>query len=545
MSQSDILTVKDLSVTFKTGRNRSVEAVKDVDFSLEKGKTLAIVGESGSGKSVSALSVMKLLPENTASHGAATQITYTDSETGQQHIISDYNERQMRSLRGNHISMIFQEPMTSLNPLHTIEKQIAEVLLVHKGLSRNQAKARVLELLELVGLEHLKTRLGAYPHELSGGQRQRVMIAMALANDPDILIADEPTTALDVTVQVQILQLLKELQAKLGMAIILITHDLTIVRKMAHHVLVMKEGLVVEQGETRAIFDAPKQDYTKMLINAEPKGVAQPLEANAKEVMSAQNMKVSFPVKRGLFGKPTEFVHAVQDISLSIREGETLGVVGESGSGKSTLGFSILKLLQGEGRITLEGREITSLSSQEMRRLREDMQIVFQDPYGALSPRMSVGQIIGEGLEIHRKDLSADQREELVIKALEDVQLDPSVRVRYPHEFSGGQRQRIAIARAIVLEPKFLVLDEPTSALDMSVQSEIVDLLRDLQRRRKMAYLFISHDLRVVKALSHHVMVMKGGKVVEFGTAQDIFEHPKDEYTQKLIAAAFDIDAAA
>lgn len=538
-----ILDIKSLSVTFKTGKDSSVEAVKDVSFSLNRGETLAVVGESGSGKSVTALSVMKLLPERIASHGGESQIHYMWDD--EEHDLLAKDERQMRRIRGNQISMIFQEPMTSLNPLHTIEKQISEVLFVHKGMNKNQARKRVLELLDLVGLERLKTRLGAYPHELSGGQRQRVMIAMALANDPDILIADEPTTALDVTVQVQILNLLRELQAKLGMSIILITHDLTIVEKMAHCVVVMQHGEVVETGETKELFKAPKEAYTKMLLSSQPSGQAPALVDDAPVIMQGDNIRVSFPVKKGLFGKPKEFVHAVQDISLMIRQGETLGVVGESGSGKSTLGFALLKLLKAKGNMSLEGVDLSTLERADLRRIREDMQIVFQDPYGALSPRLSVGQIIAEGLKIHRPQLSKEERDALVVNALQDVQMDPESRHRYPHEFSGGQRQRIAIARAIILEPKFLVLDEPTSALDMSVQAEIVDLLRKLQSERQIAYMFISHDLRVVKALSHNVIVMKEGKVVEAGSVDEIFDAPQRDYTKKLIAAAFDVAEAA
>jgi microcin C transport system ATP-binding protein len=539
MNQEPILEIKDLSVTFQTGKDRFVEAVKDVDFTLYRGETLAVVGESGSGKSVTALSIMKLLPETITSHQDQSAITYHwDSEA---HDLLDKTDREMRRIRGNQISMIFQEPMTSLNPLHTIEKQIAEVLFVHKGMNKVQARARVLELLDLVGLEKLKERLGAYPHELSGGQRQRVMIAMALANDPDILIADEPTTALDVTVQVQILTLLKDLQVKLGMSIILITHDLTIVEKMAHRVVVMKHGVVVEQGETRQIFDTPKEKYTQMLLSSQPSGQAPDLPKDAPIVMEGANVRVSFPIKKGLFGKPKEFVHAVQDISLSIKQGETLGVVGESGSGKSTLGLALLKLLNAKGDMHLEGQDLSFLDKSALRRLREDMQIVFQDPYGALSPRLSVGQIIAEGLKIHRPNLTKEERDALVVKALNEVRMDPDSRHRYPHEFSGGQRQRIAIARAVILEPKFLVLDEPTSALDMSVQAEIVDLLRKLQEERKMAYMFISHDLRVVKALSHHVIVMKAGQVVESGSVDQIFDQPQEDYTRKLIAAAFDV----
>ncbi len=533
-----LLDIQNLSVTFRAGKSGEVKAVKDISFTLTKGETLAIVGESGSGKSVTALSILQLLPYGAASHSAESKIIY------QTRNLVGLSEKEMRSVRGNAISMIFQEPMTSLNPLHTIEKQIAEVLTIHKGMTGTQAKTRVLELLDLVGLERLKTRLGAYPHELSGGQRQRVMIAMALANEPDILIADEPTTALDVTVQVQILNLLKKLQQKLGMSIILITHDLTIVRKMANRVCVMKDGAIVEQGTTDAVFHHAKHPYTQALIGAQPSGSAPQIAEGAPVVMQADNVKVSFPIRKGLFGKPKEFVHAVRDISLSIRRGETLGVVGESGSGKSTLGLALLRLVGADGVMMLDGRDLKSLDKQALRAAREDMQIVFQDPYGSLSPRLSIGQIIGEGLKIHRKSLSAAEREALVIQALEDVNLSAEMRHRYPHEFSGGQRQRIAIARAIVLHPKFLILDEPTSALDMSVQAEIVDLLRNLQQKHQMGYLFISHDLRVVKALSHKVIVMKNGEVVESGTAQQIFDAPQQHYTKALIAAAFAIEEA-
>lgn len=539
--ESDIiLDVKDLSVSFRNGKDSTVKVVKDIDFNLKKGETLAIVGESGSGKSVSALSILRLLPYPAASHGENSTITFEGQNLIQQ------SNADMRSVRGNKISMIFQEPMTSLNPLHNIEKQISEVLFVHKGMNKKEARARVLELFDLVGLEKLKNRLSAYPHELSGGQRQRVMIAMALANDPDILIADEPTTALDVTVQAQILDLLQSLQSRLGMSVIMITHDLNIVRKIAHRVCVMKSGEIVEQGETKQIFGNPQHEYTQMLIGAEPSGSAPALPKNAETIMDAQNMKVRFPLSKTLFGKTKDFVDAVQDISLTIKQGETLGVVGESGSGKSTLGFAILRLIDhAEGGIYLHGEDIKALDSASLRQRREDMQIVFQDPYGSLSPRMSIGQIIGEGLKIHRKSLNQEQRDKLVIEALEAVELSPETRHRYPHEFSGGQRQRIAIARAIVLEPKFLILDEPTSALDMSVQTEIVDLLRDLQQKRKMAYMFISHDLKVVKALSHNVIVMKAGEVVESGSAEDIFDNPQNAYTKALIDAAFATEKAA
>lgn len=537
--QDSLLKIENLSLSFPNAKGGSNKVVDDVSFELKKGETLALVGESGSGKSVTALSVLRLLDETGATYKPESRIEFDGKN------ILALKDRDVRAIRGNRIAMIFQEPMTALNPLHTIEKQISESLFVHKGMNRKQARARVLELLGLVGLDGLKTRLDAYPHELSGGQRQRVMIAMALANEPEILLADEPTTALDVTVQAQILELLKDLQKRLGLTILLITHDLTIVQKVAHRVAVMQNGKLVEQGETKALFDNPTQDYTKHLINSEPTGHALPLDENAATVLETGNVKVWFPKEKNFFGKATDWVKAVNDISFTVREGETLGIVGESGSGKTTLGLAALRLLNCEGTIVFMGQDIASLKQSELRPLREDMQIVLQDPYGSLSPRMSVGNIIGEGLQVHRKHIGKQEREKMVCEALERVQLDPEMRHRFPHEFSGGQRQRIAIARALVLKPKLIVMDEPTSALDMSVQSEVVDLLRQLQREDKLAYLFISHDLRVVRALSHRVIVMKDGQVVETGTAAQIYDTPQTAYTKALIAAAFDISVKA
>ncbi len=539
LQASPILSINDLDITFRTGKDRTFHAVKGAKLELRKGETLALVGESGSGKSVTALSIMQLLSKNATVYGDHSQVLFEGTN------LIGKGETYMRVIRGTRIGMIFQEPMTALNPLHSIERQISEMLTVHGNMNAAQARARVLELLDLVGLHRLKERLGAYPHELSGGQRQRVMIAMALANNPDILIADEPTTALDVTVQAQILELMKSIQEKLGMAILLITHDLTIVRKMADRVAIMKLGEIVEQGQTEHVFAQPQHDYTKKLLAAQPRGHARPLAANAPVIVQADNIKVHFPIKKGLLGRTVDYVRAVDGVSLKIRAGETLGIVGESGSGKTTLGFGILRLNRAQGTIILDGQDISSIGGRDLRRLRSDMQIVFQDPFSSLSPRMSAAEIIAEGLTIHRPDLNAAQRDDIVVGAMRDVQLDPETRHRYPHEFSGGQRQRIAIARALVLEPKLLVLDEPTSALDMSVQAEVVDLLRNLQERRNLAYLFISHDLRVVRALAHQVMVLKDGKVIEEGPAATLFAAPQTDYTRALMAAAFDITAKA
>jgi len=529
-----LLDIKNLSVDFKT-TDGVFHAVKGVSFSIDRGQTVALVGESGSGKSVTALSVLQLLPYPLASHPAGSSITFEGEE------LIGKNDAFMRKIRGAQASMIFQEPMTALNPLHTIERQIGEVLKLHQRMNDTNVKKRVLELMDLVQLPRLKERLNAYPHELSGGQRQRVMIAMALANNPELLIADEPTTALDVTVQAEILELLEKLQKDLNMAMLMITHDLSIVEKFADHVCVMKNGEIVEQEKAATLFAAPKHDYTKMLLAAQPRGIAKTPPQTSKVVIEAKDIRVHFPRKKNFFGKITEVVKAVDGLDVTIKAGHTVGVVGESGSGKSTLGFAILRLLNGKGIIKFNGDDISAYNRKQMTPLREDMQIVFQDPFGSLSPRMSVAEIIGEGLKIHRADMTPAQREELVIKALKDVHLNPDTRHRYPHEFSGGQRQRIAIARAMVLEPKFVVLDEPTSALDVSVQSQIVDLLRELQEKHNLAYLFISHDLRVVRAMAHDLIVMKDGKVVESGPAAQIFAAPKEAYTKILMDAALNL----
>ncbi len=531
-----LLNIKNLSVDFKTSGG-TFHAVKDISFSIKKGETLALVGESGSGKSVSALSIMQLLPYPLASHSDASSITFNAEE------LVGKGDSFMRSIRGSQIGMIFQEPLSALNPLHNIERQISEVLLIHQGMNKEQAKHRVLELMELVGLDDLTSRLNAYPHELSGGQRQRVMIAMALANNPELLIADEPTTALDVTIQAQVLELLNDLKKKLNMSLLLITHDLSIVKKMADTVCVMKDGELVETNVTKELFAKPAHEYTKMLLNAQPAGRAKAAKANAPIMMSGANVKVYFPRSKNILGRTTNWVKAVDNIDIVAKKGQTIGVVGESGSGKSTLGLALLRLLKSEGQISFNGQDISTLSPKKLRPLREDMQIVFQDPYGSLSPRMSVGQIIGEGLKLHRADLSDEQREDLIVQALSDVHMDPDSRHRYPHEYSGGQRQRIAIARAFVLAPKFMVLDEPTSALDVSVQAQIVDLLRELQEKHELSYLFISHDLRVVRAMAHDLIVMKDGKVVEAGKAEDIFSNPKEEYTKALMDAALNLKA--
>ncbi|MGY0829557.1 ABC transporter ATP-binding protein [Azospirillum argentinense] len=530
----DLLQVRNLHVEFRSGGG-AMHAVKGVSFDIAKGETLALVGESGSGKSVTALSILQLLPYPMARHPHGS-IRFRGTE------LVGAEEKVLRNVRGNRIAMIFQEPMTSLNPLHSIERQINETLFLHKGLSRAAARKRTLELLRLVGLPNPEKRLNAYPHELSGGQRQRVMIAMALANEPDLLIADEPTTALDVTIQAQILELLKDLQRRFGMALLLITHDLGVVRKMADRVCVMNQGEIVEQAEVADIFARPQHAYTRKLLAAEPKGDPLTPPADAPEVMAADNLKVWFPIKKGLLRRTVDHVRAVDGVSVNVRQGHTVGVVGESGSGKTTLGLALLRLHASEGAIRFDGKDIQGWQAKKLRGLRREMQVVFQDPYGSLSPRLSVGQIIGEGLTIHGIGSGAE-RDAMVAKALEEVGLDPSSRHRYPHEFSGGQRQRIAIARALVLKPKFVVLDEPTSALDMSVQAQIVDLLRDIQARNNLAYLFISHDLRVVRALSSHVIVMKDGKVVEQGPTRRIFEEPREEYTRALLAAALNLEA--
>ncbi len=529
-----LLSVDDLSVTFDTPGG-AVEAVRHISFDIGEGETLALVGESGSGKSVTALSVLQLLPYPVARHPNGSVRFQGDEVVGA-------DESVLRSIRGNRISMIFQEPMSSLNPLHTVQKQIAETLVLHKGMSETAARARVLELLHLVGLANAEQRLTAYPHELSGGQRQRVMIAMALANEPDLLIADEPTTALDVTIQAQILKLLKDLQAEFGMAMLFITHDLGIVRKIADRVCVMCEGEIVETGETAKLFAAPQHEYTQRLLAAEPKGTKTAPGEGAPMIIEGDDVKVWFPIKKGLLRRTVDHVRAVDGITVTVREGQTVGVVGESGSGKTTLGMALLRLEQSTGDIRFEGQDIQGLPVSDLRPLRRQMQVVFQDPFGSLSPRMSIGEIIAEGLRIHDPDGDAAARDAKVVEALQDVDLEPDSRFRYPHEFSGGQRQRVAIARAIVLRPRFIVLDEPTSALDMSVQAQIVDLLSELQRKYGLAYLFISHDLKVVRALADHVIVMKDDKVVEQGATEAIFENPVEPYTKALMAAAFDME---
>ena len=522
-----LLDVKDLRVSFRQD-GQLIPAVRGVSFAVNRGETVALVGESGSGKSVSALSTVSLLGDSARVSGS---VTYD----GQEMIGAD--DKLLHKVRGNDISFIFQEPMTSLNPLHTIEKQLAESLALHQGLQGAEARARVLSLLEQVGINDAESRMGAYPHQLSGGQRQRVMIAMALANKPDILIADEPTTALDVTIQAQILDLLKDLKDEMGMGLLFITHDLGIVRRIADRVFVMQKGLVVEEGPTAEIFDNPQHPYTRKLLGAEPTGAPAPVAADAPEVLRTDNLKVWFPIQKGLLRRTVGHVKAVNDTSLSIRAGETLGIVGESGSGKTTAALAIMRLIGSEGEVTFRGEDLRKWSTKKLRRLRADMQIVFQDPFGSLSPRMTCFQIISEGLAIHKIDKARDRRE-LVAEVMTEVGLDPATMDRYPHEFSGGQRQRIAIARAMVLRPKLLVLDEPTSALDMTVQVQIVDLLRELQAKYGLTYLFISHDLKVVRAMSHKVMVMKRGDVVEYGDVDALYDNPQTDYTRKLLQAA-------
>jgi microcin C transport system ATP-binding protein len=526
-----LIEVKNLSVRFP-GSAPGVLAVRNVSFDIQKGETVALVGESGSGKTVSALSILRLLPQGTLH---PTGEIFLDGKD-----LLRVPESDMRHVRGNRISIIFQEPMTSLNPLHTVEMQVSEVLKIHRGMSNGAARQRTLELLEKVGIRDAAERLDAYPHQLSGGQRQRVMIAMALANEPDLLIADEPTTALDVTIQAQILDLLKDLQRELHMAMLLITHDLGIVRKMANRTCVMKDGEVVERGPAEEVFTAPKHPYTKRLLEAQPKGEAPQIDMKAPVILEAEHLKVWFPVKQGFLRRTVSHIKAVDGVSFRLRGGQTLGIVGESGSGKTTLGLALLRLISSDGPIAYAGQRIDGLKSAEMRPLRREMQIVFQDPYGSLSPRLSVGQIIEEGLLIQQPNLTLEERRQHVTAAMTEVGLDPEWQDRYPHEFSGGQRQRIAVARAMILQPKFLMLDEPTSALDVSVQAQIVDLLRDLQKKRGLAYLFISHDLKVMRALASYVMVMRNGVVVEEGPTAEIFEHPKTDYTKALIAAALD-----
>ena len=532
-----LLQIKNLSVDFKT-QGGMFRAVYGVSYDIKKGETLALVGESGSGKSVSALSIMQLLPYPRAVHAPESSILFNGEE------LIGKPESFMRNIRGSQIGMIFQEPQSALNPLHTIEKQIGETLRLHQNMGRSQARERVCELMDLVGLPRLKDRLNAYPHELSGGQRQRVMIAMALANNPELLIADEPTTALDVTVQAQILELLNDLKTRLNMALLMITHDLTIVEKMADKVCVMQKGKIVEQDATKLLFTNPQHEYTKMLLSAQPSSTLQKAKTDAPIVLSGSNVKIHFPKKKNFFGKVTDWVKAVDSIDIVAKKGQTIGVVGESGSGKTTLGLGLLKLIQAQGTIVYQSTDISGFKRKQMLPLREDMQIVFQDPFASLSPRMSVGGIIGEGLSVHRKGLSEAERGDLVVQALKDVHMDPETRHRYPHEFSGGQRQRISIARALALRPEFIVLDEPTSALDLSVQAQIVDLLLELQAKHDISYMFISHDLRVVRAMAHDLIVMKDGQVVESGAAADIFARPKEAYTKALLEAALNLKTA-
>ncbi|MGC4410476.1 ABC transporter ATP-binding protein [Rhizobium rosettiformans] len=530
-----LLSVRDLSVAFHQGGRKSL-AVDHVSFDIQRGEIVALVGESGSGKSVSAASILKLLPYPAASHPSG-QILFDGRD------LMTASEPELRSVRGNDITMIFQEPMTSLNPLHSIERQISEILALHQGLQGAPARARVLELLHQVGIRDPEKRLTAFPHELSGGQRQRVMIAMALANRPKLLIADEPTTALDVTVQAQILELLGRLKSEHGMSMLFITHDLGIVRKFADRVCVMTKGKIVEAGPVEDIFERPQHAYTKKLLASEPRGEPPLLDETKPIVMQGEDIRVWFPIKAGFLRRTVDHVKAVDGVDLTLRAGQTLGVVGESGSGKTTLGLALSRLISSKGRISFIGKDIDAFSYSEMRPLRDRLQIVFQDPFGSLSPRMSVGEIIAEGLKVHEKQLTAEERDSRVAWALEEVGLDPATRWRYPHEFSGGQRQRIAIARAMVLKPRFVMLDEPTSALDMTVQAQVVDLLRDLQAKHDLAYLFISHDLKVVKALANELIVMRGGKVVEKGPAAEVFAAPKADYTRALMAAAFNLEA--
>ena len=528
-----LLEVKDLSVAFSQG-GKTTLAVDHVSFTLEKGETLALVGESGSGKSVTANSILKLLAYPAASHPSGAILFKGEN-------LLDADEADLRRVRGRDITMIFQEPMTSLNPLHTVEKQIGEILDLHQSMRGDKARARIIDLLKKVGIRDPETRLADFPHQLSGGQRQRVMIAMALANNPDLLIADEPTTALDVTVQAQILKLLKDLQKEFGMALLLITHDLGIVRHMADNVVVMQKGKVVEHRPVKELFANPQHDYTKMLLAAEPRGNPPPIDASAETLVTTDNLKVWFPIRRGFFRSTIGHIKAVDGLTCEVKAGQTLGIVGESGSGKTTLGLAILRLISSQGPITYRGKRIDGLNNKAMRPLRRDMQVVFQDPFGSLSPRLSVLQIVEEGLMIQNPNMSATDRRARVATSLSETGLDPDTMDRYPHEFSGGQRQRIAIARALALEPKFIMLDEPTSALDMSVQAQVVDLLRKLQVKHNLGYLFISHDLKVVRALANEVIVMRNGVVVERGPSQQIFANPQHDYTKALLSASLNL----
>lgn len=532
---TELIKIQNLSVSFRTPYG-IVEAAKNVNFDIYKGELLALVGESGSGKTVSALSIPQLLPYETAFHPSGS-ILYDGKE------LMGASDAEIRSMRGDRISMIFQEPMTSLNPIHTIERQIGEVMYLHRQIDKDKARKKIIELLHLVGLSEAESRLGAYPHQLSGGQRQRVMIAMALANDPDLLIADEPTTALDVTIQAQILQLLKDIQKRTNMSILLITHDLSIVGKIADRIAVMTQGEIVELDTADNVLNNPKHDYTKHLIESEPKGSPLDVNDSAPVIMDMQDVKVHFPIQRGLLRRTVDYIRAVDGVTASIKQGQTLGVVGESGSGKTTLGLALLRLERSKGKIVFLGNEIQDLNSKAVRPMRCDMQIVFQDPFSSLNPRMTVGDIIGEGLRVHQPKISFEERREIISEALEEVHLEAYMQDRLPHEFSGGQRQRIALARALVLKPKFIILDEPTSSLDRSVQAQMIDLLRELQAKHQLAYMFISHDLRVVRALSHYVLVMCDGKIVEHGHTQQIFDVPKEDYTKALISAAFEVKA--
>ena len=535
-NSTKLLDLKNAEIKFSV-EGGVVNAVNDISFDIMKGETLAIVGESGSGKSVTARTIMKMLPKN-STVGSKTNITFKGVETGK------FTDEQMRQIRGDSITMIFQEPLTSLNPLHKIGSQIIEVLREHSNISKIQAQKRALELLNEVQIPQPEERLNQYPHQLSGGQRQRIMIAIAIANKPDLLIADEPTTALDVTIQSQILKLLKNLQKKYGMAIMLITHDLTVVRKTSDRICVMRYGKIVERGYTEEVFSNPKHEYTKHLINSEPSGEPDPFdEENKNYIIEGQKCTVKFVLKKGNFfnQKKSELI-AVNNVNIKARYGETIGIVGESGSGKSTLGMSLVKLQEiNSGKIIFEEQEIQNYNTQKMKDLREHMQIVFQDPFSSLNPRHTVKQIIGEGLEINRKDLSNEEKDSLIVKTLEEVNLDESVLHRFPHEFSGGQRQRIAIARAIILNPEFILLDEPTSALDLSIQAQIIDLLRSLRRNHNLSYIFISHNLKVIRSLCHYTLVMKDGKVIEEGITKDVLDNPINEYTKQLVQSAFEV----
>ena len=529
-----LLDIQGLSVDFRT-EGGTVHAVKGLSLSIHHGETVALVGESGSGKSVTALSVLQLLPYPTASHPGGS-VRFEGRE------LLGAPAATMRTVRGNRIAMVFQEPMTSLNPLHSIEKQLGETLRLHKGMGKAESRRRTLELLHLVGLAEAEQRLTAFPHELSGGQRQRVMIAMALANEPALLIADEPTTALDVTIQAQILDLLKSLQRRFNMAMLFITHDLTIVRKIADRVCVMQSGEVVETGSTARVFEAPEHPYTQRLIQAQPSGAAPPA-AEAPTLVRTEDLRVWYPIRAGLLRRTIDHVKAVDGLNVTVRAGQTVGVVGESGSGKTTLGLALLRLISSRGGIYFRDSLIQGLKSRALRPLRREMQIIFQDPFGSLSPRLSIGQIIEEGLRIHGTVSTGEARQDAITAALQEVGLDPESRHRYPHEFSGGQRQRVAIARALVLRPAFIVLDEPTSSLDVSVQAQILELLQKLQRDHNLAYLFISHDLKVVRAMANYLVVMYHGKVVEEGPTEAIFSHPRDAYTKRLLAASLNLDS--